>query len=333
MKKSTVVLLSVFMSFLLYAQKPVTLIDSEFRIRNQSSDNYYFHLAKGDNIVFDLKMSDSLTLRSVSFEEYQGGILYREIQPSEIKSKSVLIQHDGIYFFELHQQGFLAGKRSGHFKAVRYPDSEKNENFNTTVYWRTLTDTIWYEEPENLYIRTDTVSEMIVMQHVELGKKKTDNRAVIHFSVPDSTLCWAWCVSAGVDGDMTYNGISENMYQSNAIVRNHGLMTYLALGGNASFTEKPDMTSVLVDLTTNKNAADYFLNTDDNDPQSFRKVSFGYERFCNDSVHSKSLLLLNNSRKRVTAFVFITAVRITDVYETVPVMKYRIEERQVPYTE
>jgi hypothetical protein len=318
-------------SNLLQAQKSVILADMEFRIRNSSSEVIWFGLEKGDRIEFEVNVYDSATLRSVAFSEYEAGDIFKEINPTHISKKNIDIVHRGIYYFTLTQAGFLAGKRFGNIKVYRYPASEASQNFNTTVYWKTVTDTVWYNETEIILDHIDTISESIVMQHIVLGKRNKDNRAVINFSIPDSTQHWSWFIVAGSDGDMTYNGLNESMSETNAIVRNQGLMTYIALGGKIGYTLKPGSSYVNAGFTDSTSIADKFLLSGYVSDSIMKKAAV-YTGSQSDTIYKPmSILLLNNTRKKSFVFVYITAVKTKDIFISKTVEKFRIEETQVPY--
>lgn len=314
-----------------FAQKPVVLADMEFRIRNSSSEMLWFGLAAGDKIEFELSVYDSASLRSFTFAEYQGGDIYKEISPSKIEKKTVEIAHQGIYYFDLYQAGFLAGKRFGHIKVLRYPASDVTKDFNTTVYWKTVPDTAWYTENDTVLERIDTIVTMIAMQHVELGKKAKDNRAVIHFNIPDSTACWGWFIATGSDGDMIYNGMTEDLSIANPVVRNQGLIGYIALGGKIGIIEKPGSPWIKVGLTSSRKTADEFLLDGIVCDSLMSRITVAGNCFCDSTSNTYSLMLLNETRKKTMAMIYIAAVKTKDIYTIRSIKKFDIIEKQVPY--
>jgi hypothetical protein len=331
MKHHILLLFLLLMSSQLKAQKHIVLADMEFRIRNSSSEMLWFGLAEGDKIEFELSVYDSSSLRSFTFAEYEGGDIFKEINTSKIEKKTINIAHQGIYFFDLYQTGFLAGKRFGHIKVLRYPASNETKDFNTTVYWKTVPDTAWYTENDTVLDRIDTIATMIAMQHVDLGKKAKDNRAVIHFSIPDSTDCWGWFIAAGSEGDMIYNGMTENLSEANPVVRNHGLIGYIALGGKMGVVENPNTTWIKAGFTNSSKIADEFLWDGVVCDSLMNRISVDGNCVCSSKSNTYSLMLMNVSRKKTTAMIYIDAVRIKSIYAVRSIRKFEIVEKQVPY--
>lgn len=330
--RKTIIFLSLgLLQLYAMAQRPDTLTDVSIKIRNNSSEYFYYGLAEGDRIEFDLSVEDSASLKGISFSEYEGETIFEEHNPASIRGKKINIRHEGIFYFELWQSGFLAGKRYCSFNVRRYPASEASRKFNTTVYWRTEIDTVWYTEEERYLERIDTLSSSVVMQHVELGKKVKNNRAVIHFNIPDSSDSWGYFIAVDRLGDMLYNGLSEEMEQSNPIVRQHGLMTYIALGGKVTHTSTPNSPQVMYDFTENPEAAEEFLIDYSNMESSLIPSSLAIDNASDSTYKPISLLLLNNSREKIVVFIYITAVDITAVYATRSIRKFRVEERHIPY--
>ncbi len=324
------VIISLVAACQMKAQKPIILTDTYMKIRNGSNEMFWCGLAAGDRIVFDLEVSDSLCLKGISFSEYEGNEIYNESDPCRITQKSIDIHHQGIYYFELWQSGFLAGKRFAEFKVVRYPGSAATQNFNSTVFWRTETDTVWYEETETMLERIDTIESMLVMEVVELGKKKKDNRAVISFNVPDSANGWAYYICTGNGGDMKFNLLTEQLEGKEPVVAKYGLLTWYMLGGNVPYTIKADMPLVQASFAYSKSDKDNFI-AHAQEEEYGPLISMEFGRGADSAQAPQYLMLLNPGKKKTHVWVYISSVQIKEVYVTRVLRKYSIVQKEIPY--
>jgi len=124
----------------------------------------------------------------------------------------------------------LAGKRYCTLDASRTCASEKDTKFNTTVYWESKIDTVWYNEDEKYLVRTDTVPTYIAEQTVKLKKRgKTGDRSMIMYSIPKNVDYWAIWIATGANASQNFADTEKKMAQSHPYVNKKCLMSALAL--------------------------------------------------------------------------------------------------------
>ncbi|MFH0895803.1 MAG: hypothetical protein V2A54_15315 [Bacteroidota bacterium] len=332
LRKMLPVAFLLFITNSIFAQiKPDTLTQSVVTIRNTSSETFYYGLCEGDQIVFSLNVLNGQTLKNFEFNEYPGKTIYAQSSPSEITSKQITINHTDIYYFSLHQSGFLAGKRSAKLVVVRKPANVKAAKFNTTVYWKSVIDTVWYTEDERYLVKRDTLIYPLADQLIKLGKKGKKDKTTVMFTLPAGTDAWSWWIGNGSDAVKIFTQAQNNMAASQPIVRNQGLMTHIALGGGVAFSTPPGVPPLRYAFL--KDAASQQKFTEGTLPDSLINqsgvISFGA---CNDSLPlTRYIALWNDKKKKTEVCVRITAVRMLETWGTRQIKKYKIEEKSLPY--
>ena len=310
--------------------KPVKLIESDFTIKNSSSEEFYFGLAEGDQITFSVNIANS-PIKDVSFCEYPNSTIYSENNISSIDNKIINISHTGIYYFQFHQSGFLAGRRSCSLKATRLAANEKTAGFNTTVYWKSKTDTVWYYEDEKYLISTDTFVTQVADHSIKLKRRGNADRSLILFSLPEKTDSWSIWIGTGNDALANFVNTEKQMAITNPYIKKYGLMSALAFNGNASFVIPPGCLPV-----------SYWFFTKQEDQLKFNSDSIkfipGEKVACIDYARRTDTLkglnyigIYNENRKNVNVFVKMASVHIVENWGKHSVKKFRIETQQIPY--
>ena len=315
----------------IYAQqKPIPLIDANFTVRNSNSEEYYFGLAEGDLITFSVNVTDA-TIKGVEFGEYPYSTIFNQSNVGTIENKTINIAHTGIYYFQFHQSGFLAGRRNCSLSATRTPASAKTAAFNTTVYWNEKTDTIWYYEDEKYLISTDTIVTPVADQTIRLKKKGKTDRGIIMFSLPEKFNYWSLWIGTGKDASANFTNTEKQMASAFPYINKYGLMAALALNGSASFVTVQGCLPV-----------SYWFLTNPNELQKFNADSAtfltGKKTACLDYVRRSDTLrginyigVYNETRKHMDVTVKIASVSITENWGTRSVRKFKMETKQIPY--
>ena len=311
-------------------QKPVQLIESDFTIKNSNSEEFYFGLAEGDKISFSVNIENA-PIKDVSFYEYPNTVIYSENNVSKIDNKEISITHAGIYYFQFHQSGFLAGKRNCFLKATRLAANEKTAKFNTTVYWESKTDTVWYNEDEKYLVSTDTFVTRIADQAIRLKKKGKDGGSTIVFTLPEKTDIPSIGIATGKDAPANFVNTEKQSAMAFPYVKKYGLMSAVAFNGNISYVVPSGCLPV-----------SYWFLPSEEDQQKFNKDSIkfipdkkmtclNYERRT-DNVKGKNYIgVLNENSKNLDVFIKIASIQIVENWGTHSVRKFRIETKQIPY--
>lgn len=321
-------------SFLSWQQEsPILLTEAEFVVKNRSSETFYFGLAKGDVLQFTTDISSSIY--GITVGEYKAERVFEVRYADSIGNHRINIDHDGIYYIRFSQSGFLAGKRYCSLKAFRIPQSATTRSFNSTVYWRTLSDTIRYTEDERNLIRIDTVVSDIASEIITLKKpgKKNLNNGYLKFNLPDSCSNWSYFIATGKTTDAIFKQKEHKLADTDPLVRRYGLMGAIAIANSASFPSESDcapVMSVFFYPVYGKNeifrdSVNQFYG-EFNSCLEFGKVKRG-------SHVPNTIALRNESKKAVNVLVKITAVYFHEIWGIRQVEKIRVETRQEPYLE
>ena len=320
-----------FYAYTLIAQpKPVPLIESNFTVRNSNSEDYYFGLAEGDQITFSIDVTDN-TIKNVEFNEYPNTTMFSQGNVGTIENKTLNITHKGIYYFHFHQSGFLAGRRNCTLKATRLPASEKTVNFNTTVYWKEIIDTVWYNEEEKYLISVDTLVTPIANQSIKLKRRGKTDRSMIMFTLPEKLDYWSVWIGTGKDAQTNFNNTETQMAANFPYIKKYGLMTALALNGSASFVTPQGCLPVSYWLLSTPKEQQKFNSDSIRFIADKKMACLDYSRRSDTLKGINYLGIYNENRKKMDVFVKIASVRIVENWGARNIRKFKLETKQVPY--
>ncbi|MBL4594591.1 MAG: hypothetical protein JKX68_12365 [Flavobacteriales bacterium] len=327
------IICTLFIGLDLTAQiKEIQLIESNFKVRNTSSQEFYFGLAEGDIITFTAKSNGS-SIRSFKFMKYPGATIFGEGNMSSVIDKIIQIDQTGIYYFRFAQRGFLAGGRYCFLNASRKPGNKNTVDFNSTVYWNEKIDTVWYEEDEKFLIRTDTIVTHITNQVIELKKKKkkNDSRSIVVFSLPKVFNEWVIWIATGKSDPMENISSSKNGEKKDYLVEKYGELGRLALGGGSSFVSGSGCLPISYWMLSNQEAQQSFYG-DSTQFLANKKLTCLEYTTGSDTLQEKMFIgLYNENKKNITVYVKIASVAIKEKWGTRKVRKFRINTTQIPY--
>jgi hypothetical protein len=313
------------------AQIPAdTLLQAIVTVKNSSSEYFYFGFHEKDKVLFSFEEIYGSSLRGFSFSQYGASEIFEQSNVGNIGWKELSIPNTGIYYFRLRQSGFLAGRRTCRLIVCRIPASEKQRDFNTTVYWEKKVDTVWYTEEERYLISRDTLVSVLAAQTLKLGRTKKDNSASVSFLIPPANDGWAWWICSHAEADRIFSEAEANQKDVNPVVRRHGLMAWLAMGGGAAFSVPPGARNVRHAFLTSPELQAF---TSGMSPDSLQmksgNLAFGSET--DSSGGQKYLALCNNGKKKCSVKVNITSVKFRESWGTRKIRKFRLEEKMEPY--
>lgn len=309
--------------------KPILLTESSFSVKNRSSEYFYFGLKAGDKIEFTINMYSTIT--NVSFQEHHGSSLFEVANPDTIRNHTIEIEHDGIYYFTFHQSGFLTGKAHCELNAYRIPSNAANVNFNSTVYWEEIIDTVHYKENETYLKQIDTIVTQIVNQSVDVAKKGEFKSTNIMFNLPDSCSSWSYYISSGKAAAHNFDLAEKEFAQNSSIVKKYGLMAGIAINGIASFSPNPKCNEFEYGFVYKKFEEHEMIIDSANALIGLKNTCLDFARIRNLKKNPTHILLRNNSNKKNSIHVKITAVEFKKIWATREVEKFRIETTSIPY--
>ncbi|MEJ8841508.1 hypothetical protein WG954_03880 [Lacibacter sp. H375] len=242
MKKTTALhLLFLLTSLNLFAQSPVEVADNTIKIGAFGEQILYYGFAEGDQLVFNFQEMNGKELKEVEIIEMPGSSKFMDYKSKKIQNKTITINHTGIYKFRFSNSAI--GGRVCKINIQRIPGSQETAKFNSSVYWKTVYDTIITPKEELYIASSDTSIETITDQIAKVSSTSAlngnTNKTVVDFTLPQGTVSWSYYIGVGIEGQEAYQkGQSEFIktaaYKASS-VPGYGIMGALALFGFNAF--------------------------------------------------------------------------------------------------
>lgn len=136
---------AIFVLLLFYfsgqGQTPVIVTETNFKLPIMGEEFFYFGFAEGDKVMFSLEEENGKDLKEVEVIELPSTLHFKKFKTSNIQNKTFNILRTGIYQF--HFTNSLMFQKTCKLKIQRIAATAATQNFNTTVYWRTVYDTTY----------------------------------------------------------------------------------------------------------------------------------------------------------------------------------------------
>lgn len=219
--------ISSFFGLPVFAQTPITIIDTSFKLAILAEEIYYFGFAEGDQLVFSFEEQNGKDLKEVEIVEWPALSRFKEVKASSIH-KTLTIGSNSIYQFRFANSVLLY--KICRLKIQRIP-KEANRNFNSTVYWRTVYDTTYRTiQPATAAAPYKTVSLIPpTIYHLQANLPENNPRLSVPVTLPDFTSEWYYQYAVTTDKRK-----SETLKSSLQLAAN--LTQRISQAGGASFT-------------------------------------------------------------------------------------------------
>jgi hypothetical protein len=263
---------------------------------------------------------------------------FMDYKTKRINNKTINITKTGIYKFRFSNSAITG--RICKFKIQRIPANEMIKNFNTSVYWRTVYDTIYTTEQEKYLIKSDTTfrdfyssSPQISSQNALNGNK---NYQIIDMDLPDNTVSWSFYIGTGKEGKEAYDKARDSFTQNAAMavakIPGYGAMAALALTGVSYFNKVQGEDNVKYWFLSDANSVALFQSN-----QTFQQYKMG--DVVNEASQMKNplkgkvyiALYNDNSIDPITLTLKGTAVIVNQLWATRPIQKMHISSQQEAY--
>lgn len=323
-------------SIITFSQTPVTVYESTLKIAGHKEETYLFGLAKGDKLVFNFEEVDGKELKEVEIIEYPSAPKFTDYKTSKIAGQIIPINKTGIYQFRLSNSSL--GGRVCKIKIQRIPASPQTANFNTSVYWKMVNDTIYEGEKEAVKGKPDTsivnITDQITKVHAAMNK--TGNITSFNFILPYNTVAWSYYIGVNQEGMKVFSDAEKRVTQTAGAFVSHipgyGPLAALALYGISYF--KP--------LEAGENVEYWFV--DEHNCMAIRKGEKKYAYYKKGNVvndfsrmtrplKGQYFLCLKNDNYLfgIEVTVKITAICVTPKWDTKSTPVIKIQQKRVPY--
>ncbi len=237
MKKLVFFLFCYWVSVPLFAQV-VNVADASFDIGKKTDKIFYYGFAAGDRVVFHVESEKQKAIDALEFYTYNSDqAMFSLLKFKSIDTKEILIPTTGIYCFKFTNR--TRRVRVCHLKIERNPASLAFSDFNTTVYWKNVQDTLSNSLPEQVIVRRDTSAVTLIDRVSRIAAKHSlssrQNTEQVSFYLPKGTVAWSYFIGSGSEGENSYKSATSKFVSSLAGAASHfpgyGTMAALALYG------------------------------------------------------------------------------------------------------
>ncbi len=340
MKKGIYLTLTVglFCVFRAVGQNPIDIAENTFKIAGLAEEIFYYGFAEGDQLVFNFEEVNGKELKEVEITELPSSSKYMDYKTIKINNKVLNIAKTGIYEFRFSNSA-LSG-RVCKFKIQRIPASDATKNFNTSVYSRTVYDTIYTPIQEEYLIKSDTTAVTIVDQLAKVSSETAmngnPNTTLVDFTLPTGTIAWSYYIGVGTEGQEAYKEATDEFLSTAADlvsgIPGYGIMAALALTGINYFTKVQGSDNVK-----------YYFITDWDNVLLFESDQTFYHYKQGDVVNDASRmtqplsgkvylgLFNDNIRDAIEVIVKVTAISVSQQWGTRTIQKMEISPREEHY--
>ncbi len=334
MRKYFLLLMIVFCCKM-FGQNPIDVYESTVKIGESETQEYLCGLAEGDQLLFSFEVVKGRKLDKIEILEYPSFSKFSDYKTSKIDRKTITIPNTGIYLFRFSN---LAGSdKVCKYKIERIPANEQKARFNTTVYWKTVNDTTYYNAGEQTVTTLDTVISNITdrVQNVHSSYNMKGNRISFNFALPPKTTACSYYIGVNQAGSKAFADASGSLLRSASPfvskIPGYGPLAALALNGTSFLTTLVGGESVQYWITDAANAKLF----DEGKPFKYIKQGNVVNDFSRITTPLKGeyFVCLQNDNKvqSIDVTVKITAVTLQERKTTRPIRKYSVESKSVPY--
>jgi hypothetical protein len=326
----------LFLSVSVFAQTKISLLESTKKISPLSEENIYVGLHSGDILVINIEELNAKELKEIELIEYPSNSKFLDYKSSFLENKQFTITNTGIY--QLRIANSAVNGRICKIQLDRIP-AENTQNFNSTVYWKTVSDTTYYEEEETYLARKDTSYQLVYDAFPKLGSQNslegTKPYQYFDFTLPDNTVSWAFYIGTGIEAKNEYDRANKALTTNPDWIAlkkpELGSLQILALEGNSNFKKitAADNVNYLV-LPTNQVS----LRNADLEYVYFNKgdVFNDFHQVDNKMVKNVTAIVKNdNTIDAIYVYFKVAAVVVTPIYAKRKIKKQKVTTSEVPY--
>lgn len=325
----------ILISLFSFAQKEVTVTESIVSIDGNKDHVLYFGFAKGDQISLSVRSKRGRFLSEIEISELNGSVKFSDYRVKKINGKTIDVLNEGIYKFKF--SNFTSKRKIYSLVIKRTAASSETQDFNTTVYWRTVKDTTFTEKKEKYLIKRDTsivdLVDKVAKVH-SLTNLNSDNKETTKFRLPPHTVAWSYYIGVDQAGQEAYQHATDKIDEITATA--------------ATIAELNPVSALALGLThfipmVQKGEDVNFYITDYENAVKFRKgaaftcvkkglVLNDFARMTIDLEGDHFLCLYNdNAVTGISVLIKIVAVVVNEEWGTKKVKTPHITEREEAY--
>lgn len=236
------ILMLILLSVSLKAQTRIDVAESTLKVAGVSEEVFYYGFAEGDQLIFNFEEVNGKELKEIEIMEMPSSSKFMDYKTKNIIDKTINISRSGVYSFRFANSS-LAG-RVCKFKLQRVPASDATKNFNTSVFWRNVIDSVISPVQERYLIRSDTsdleIADQLTRVPSSTALNGSSNRTIVEFTLPENTISWSYYIGVGNEGKEAFKAAGTQFITAaakTAIKLPGGAMSALALYGLNYFNQ------------------------------------------------------------------------------------------------
>jgi len=226
----------------IFGLAPVEVADNTLKVNPKSDEVFYYGFAAGDELVFSFKEVHGWSLNELEISELPASVKFMDYKVRKIEKKIIYIPQTGIYKFRFTNPESTA--RICKINIRRIPAGTATQDFNSSVYWRTVQDTTYIPTQEKFLMKRDTIAQTLVERVTKIGTSNifygTLNKDLIDFTLPEGTVSWSYYIGVGTEGKKAFVKAKRGFLNTAASMASHipgyGSMAALAMYGINAFS-------------------------------------------------------------------------------------------------
>ena len=337
-KKLLLVLTSCLFSITIFGQSIVDVTESTIKVAALEEQVLYYGFADGDQLIFNFETIDGKELKEIEIIEMPTSSKFADYKTAKVLNKKLNISRNGIFKFRFYNSSL--GKRICKIKIQRIPISEKTKNFNSSVYWKTMRDTIYTPTVQKFLVKSENVVNEIYSGSPQISSTSAlngnKNYQILSFDLPQNTVSWSFYIGTGDEGKKAYDVASDNFTEQAAATFSelsvYGPLAALAFTGVSYFSKVQGEDNVK-----------YWFIKDAENVNLFQSGQPFYSYKTGDVANEASqmttplsgkiyLALLNdNTIDPIKVTLTVTAIQLFEHWDTRTVQVMSVAERQEAY--
>jgi hypothetical protein len=201
MKKITtsIFLAALFISCSLLAQSPILVAETNFKLPILGEEFFYFGFAGGDQVLFSFEEENGKDLKEIEIVEWPGISRYKEFKTGIIQNKTLTVLRTGIYQFRFANNMML--QKTCRLKIQRIASGAATQNFNSTVYWRTVYDTTYRTLQQHTAAEPYKTVSLVppTTYYLEPNTADSKQQITLPINLPDFTAEWYYVFAVAND--------------------------------------------------------------------------------------------------------------------------------------
>jgi hypothetical protein len=255
--------------------EPIIITNQQLKINGEQ--RLYYALEAGDALLIDLTLLKGKQIKSLEVIAYPDQSKFSATKIEELKDKTIRIFERGIYEFRIQ----AGGNKTVQLCLKRIPASPAKKNFDTTVKWKTVRDTIrknytektkvrydtaWVNKQRKTLVKIDTVFTSIADRQervISMINKITSSDNKLYFQIPNNkiealdekrVIGWSYWIGVGQEGLDNYNKeLRMFLLKISGKVASKNLMAGIALGTYALAVNPPKGDNINYTITLDEN--------------------------------------------------------------------------------